>query len=98
MNNVAFRRLRVHHQPIKTEMVRCHEKFAIMDAGDGISGYVLERQRPRGQRDLFYIYTKFSHTMELPPENLPPLVDQPQQEGHPTAQDPQTATPAGRTL
>ena len=96
VHNVGFRRLGVYHRAIKTEMIRCHETYALMDAGDGTSGYVLERNQPRRQSDdastLFYIYRKFHYGIESsePPEELPSLFYQPSQHTQPADRDLQT--------
>ena len=88
---VGFRRLRIHRDTdVKTEMILCNELYALMDAGDGISGYVLEKVKARDpETSLFYIYTKFYPSMDLDeaPVALPPIVGQPSRENKPADRD-----------
>jgi len=51
-NYIRFQRLAVARRPIRIIMIRCHEKFAIIEAGDGQSGYILIRDDSSQVRNI----------------------------------------------
>ena len=67
---IRFRWLEPEPKPVFIKLLRCTKAFALIDARDGLSGYVLEKyvssedEYPR-HMTLFHIDTKFYYTGEI---------------------------------
>jgi len=72
---MRFRRLAIVRKPIRLKAIRCADKYALIEAGDGHSGYVLQVDETYEDPDatMFRIYTKFQYIQEIlvPEERFP---------------------------
>ena len=63
-----FKKATLDRSPVRVEIVRCSDRFALIEAGDGVSGYVLEKYDTAESRrygyTLFCMYTKFIYNQE----------------------------------
>ena len=70
-------------KPIPAEIIRCSEKYAIIDAADGVSGYLLQKDKSfESVADIavFYIVAKFQYGERTTPSRhreMLPIVHHP---------------------
>lgn len=71
---IRIRRLGLVPKPIKTDLIRCSEKFALIAAGDGFTGYILkiDKANQNTSRTIFNIDGKFLYK-ERPAHVTPPV-------------------------
>ena len=53
-------------RPVRIEVLRCSNKYAIISADDGSSGYLLETE---AESTIFNIFSKFQYTEQAPTES-----------------------------
>ena len=66
---IHFRRVSALNTPFQATVIQCSEEYALIEAGDGFTGYILERDESYKNTDMtvFGIYEKFEYEKEILP-------------------------------